>query len=419
MRGRGRSTQSPSAGGGAASTDAGVARERAEAIGDRLRCYQSRYAPFLDQTTEGNRRLVFALAAIVGALAVIGLPELLTAFVWGNDIEIPLRAAAHWSAGGQPYPPSAMQVAQGPDLPFLYPPFVLPLVSLFAGLPHDVVSAGWIGLSILVAAWTCRRLGIPWQAVPFVLAWPPFAEGLITGNVQIMHFAAFVALLYVPGVVAPAQKALVPARDAVNGILAAAVGILKVTQLMPVVYLARRRFRAAVVAVALIGLVFLVMLPFTGIDLYRDWFAQLQRADDPSWNPGGIPLARLLGISDLLVAGVAGVVVLLVRGRNSAAWLGIAMIVASPSLHGYGFLFLLPGLLTIRRDLSIVVAALFLGNYHGYAWWLACLLVAYFLVASARWPWLRARQAQAVASPEEAPGGSSGTRLSPPRAHAR
>jgi hypothetical protein len=83
--------------------------------------------------------------------------------------------------------------------------------------------------------------------------------------------------------------------------------------------------------------------------------------------------------------------VLLVRGRDSAAWLGIAMIVASPTLHGYGFLFLLPGLLTIRRDLSIVVAALFLGNYHGYAWWLACLIVSYLLVASMRWPWLRAR----------------------------
>jgi hypothetical protein len=389
-------------------------RFEAEPAGGRLRRLQRKYAPFLDQTSEGNRRLVLVLAAIVGALAVIGLPELLRAFVWGNDVEIPLRAAAHWSAGGQPYPPSAMQVEKGPDLPFLYPPFVLPLVSIFAGLPHDVVTAVWMALTVLVAAWTCRRLGMPWPAVPFVLAWPPFAEGLITGNVQIWHFAAFVALLYVPGAVAPVQKVLVPARDAVNGILAAGVGILKVTQLMPVLYLARRRFRAVVVAVVVLGLAFLLMLPFTGFAVYGDWLAQLQRADDPSWHPAGIPLPRLLGVPELVLAGVAGTVVLLVRGRDSAAWLGIAMIVAAPSLHGYGFLFLLPGLLTVRRDLSIAVAALFLGNYHGYAWWLACLIVSYLLVASMRWPWLRARASADRQLDEEPLAGADGVVSAPP-----
>jgi hypothetical protein len=355
-----------------------------------MRDLQGRYAPFLDQRDEWNKRLVVALGLVVGVLAVIGLPELLRAFIPGNDVEIPLRAAERWASGGQPYPASALFVSRGPDMPFLYPPFVLPLIAPFSHLRHDVVSTVWVALTILAAVWACRRLGIPWLAVPFVLAWPPFAEGIISGNVQIMHFAAFVALLYVPGAPAPVQKQFVPARDLVNGAEAAAVGVLKVTQLLPVLYLVRRRFRAALFSVLALMAIFLIMLPFTGLGVYFDWLAQLQRVDDPSWLPGGLTLARLIGVPDVLLAAVGVSVALLVRGRDSAAWLGIALVVSAQSLHGYGFLFLLPGLMTIRRDLGIPLAALFLGNYHGYAWWLAVLIVSYLLAASNRWTWLRA-----------------------------
>jgi Glycosyltransferase family 87 len=371
-------------------------------IGDQLRKLQRRYAPFLEQGSAGNKRLVLVLGLIVGVLAIIGLQELLAAFVLGNDVEIPLRAAERWSSGGQPYPASAMLVYQGGDLPFLYPPFLLPLIVPFSHLPHDVVSAVWMALLALAAIWSCRRLGIPWPAVPFVLAWPPFAEGLITGNVQIAHFAAFVALLYVPGAVAPVQKAFAPARDWINGLQAAAVGVLKVTQLLPVLYLARRRFRAAVVSGLLLVALFVVFLPLTGLAVYGDWFAQLQRADGPAFAGAGIPLSRILGVPDLAMAAIGIAIVLLARGRDAAAWLGIAMILSAPSMHGYGMLFLLPGLLTLRRDVAIALAALFLGNYHGYAWWLAVLMVAYLLVASRRWSWLRASAGPAAAEPDPA-----------------
>jgi hypothetical protein len=63
--------------------------------------------------------------------------------------------------------------------------------------------------------------------------------------------------------------------------------------------------------------------------------------------------------------------------------------VATPSVHGYTFLFLLPGLLTIRRDIAIPIAALFIGVYHAEAWWLAAALVAGLLIAMTRLPWLR------------------------------
>jgi hypothetical protein len=33
------------------------------------------------------------------------------------------------------------------------------------------------------------------------------------------------------------------------------------------------------------------------------------------------------------------------------------MLVATPSVHGYMFLFLIPGLLAIRRDFTFVIAA--------------------------------------------------------------
>lgn len=367
-----------------------VSGRSASPIGDRLRDLQGRYAPFLSQRDEWNKKLVVALGLVVGALAVIGLPELLRAFIPGNDVEIPLRAAERWASGGQPYPPSALLVLRGPDTPFLYPPFVLPLIAPFSHLRHDVVSAVWVVLTVLAAVWACRRLGIPWLAVPLVLAWPPFAEGIISGNVQIMHFAAFVALLYVPGAAAPVQKKLLPAQDLVNAAEAAAVGVLKVTQLLPVLYLARRRFRAAVISGLALAAIFLIMLPLTGLGIYIDWLAQLQRVDDPSWPLGGLTLARLIGVPDLLLAAVGVSVALTVRGRDSAAWLGIALVVSAQSLHGYGFLFLLPGLMTIRRDLAIPLGALFLGNYHGYAWWLAVLIVSYLLAVSTRWTWLRA-----------------------------
>jgi hypothetical protein len=359
-------------------------------VGDWLRARQGRWAPFLDQGSVGNRRLVAVLGLALGILAILGLPELLAAFVWGNDIEIPLRAAQRWSSGGLPYPPSAMQVYSGGDLPFLYPPFLLPLLGPLSHLPHDLVSGAWMSFTAAVAAWTARRLALPWVAVPFVLAWPPFAEGIITGNVQILHFAAFVALLYVPGVVAPIQKRLLPGRDLVNGVEALGVGFLKVTQLMPVLYLARRRFRAAVVSAVVLVAIVAVTLPFTGLSIYADWLAQLQRADSPSWPGAGIPLSRLGGIPELLLTAIGVAMILAARGRDAAAWMGIAMIIAAPSMHGYGFLFLLPGLLTLRRDLAIPIAALFLGNYHGYAWWMAAMIVTWMLVASSRWPWLRA-----------------------------
>ena len=353
-----------------------------------------------DQTSRANRILVIVLGLAVGLLAIGGIAELRAYMPLGIDLEIPLRAASHWSGGAPVYPAWAMQVQSGPDLPYLYPPFLLPFLAPVAGLPREAVTDAWLVLCLATAVWTCRRLGIPWAAVPFVLAWPPFAEGLITGNVQTLCFAAFVALLYEPGgggERAPIRRDLArpgsALADARNGILAAAMGALKVTQVPALMYLARRRFRAAAIGVVVLGLVCLATLPLTGVAIYGDWLAQLRRAADPAWTIGGVSLGRWIGMPDLAMTAAGIALALAVRGRDSVAWLGIAMIVASPSVHGFAFLFMLPALLTLRRDLSICVAALFLGVYNAAAWWIAFGIVIAALVASNRWDWLRARRA--------------------------
>lgn len=362
-----------------------------------------------EQGSPANTRLTLGLGIILGALCLIAGRYLILEFPAGIDFEIPLRAASRWVAGGEPYPPSAMLVTGGPDLPFLYPPYVLPFLAPIAGLPRGLVTDVWLILGVAVAVWTCRRLSIPWLAVPCVLAWPPFSEGLITGNVQILSFAAFVALLYEPADGRARQRAFVPSRDALNGVLAAAVGVLKVAQMLPLLYLLRRRRRAALIGVAaLVGLT-IALLPLTGISLYGDWLAQLRRAADPSWTIGGVALGRSIGLPDVVLVAGGIALALSVRGRDAVAWLGIAMLVATPSVHGYTFLFLVPGLLTIRRDLSFVIAAMYLGNYHTETWWLGWLLVVCCLIAANRWPSLRAAAPETRNPPPSGdPASSSG-----------
>ena len=385
-----------------------------------------------DQSGPTNRLLNFGLAGLFILLVVTVLPGFLT-WSFGVDLEIPLRAAGRWSSGGQPYLASSFAETTGPTLPFLYPPWLLPLLAPIATLPRSAVLAVWLVIGLAVAVWTCRRFSIPWLAIPIVLAWPPFTEGLVTGNVQLIQFAAFAALFYVPGrswsprprdveltgagrpgvgslgVDPAATPAAGPiarlgerirsafrvdlhphASDAADGLLAACVGALKYTQLLPLAWLVRPRFRAAVVGGVALAVVIVVLLPFTGFAVYRDWLAQLGRAAAPSWQAVGAPLSFLTGRPLALAATVAAVVAcFFLRGRDAGAWVGIALIVAAPSVHGYGFLFLVPALLTIRRDMAISLAVV-ISRYNPYGCWAAVAIAAVALAASTRFPALRA-----------------------------
>ena len=372
------------------------------------------------QSSPANRQLTRGLAIFLIVIIVVSLPAFL-AFMPGVDLEIPLRAASRWSAGGQPYLASSFAETSGPGLPFLYPPWLLPLLVPIAGLPRAVVIAPWLLLEVAVAVWTCRRLSVPWPAVPLVLLWPPFMEGLVTGNIQVIQLAAFTAIFFVRG----KSWELLPrlpdspdsrsgmnrrtlARDALEGLLAAGVGALKYAQLLALVWLLRPRPRAAIVGGAALVAVAMAMLPFTGIGLYRDWLDQLGRAADLNWAPAGAPLACLVGRPVATTAAVAVVVAMFfVRGRDAGAWVGIALLVAAPSIHGYGMLFLLPTLLVLRRDLAITLAIV-IARYNPYGWWISIAVAAAALAASGRFPALRAqvdfRSHTDAESPSRPPG---------------
>lgn len=354
-----------------------------------------------EQSGHGNNLLVFGLFVFlaiecVAQILVFDLPL-------GVDLEIPLRAATRWASGGQPYLASSFLVQSGPDLPFLYPPWLLPFLAPLTALPRAIVTGPWLLLGVAVGAWTCRRLSIPWWAVPLVMLWTPFLEGLYTGNVQLWQTAAFAALFFVQGpawelrprdVERPAESQGADAmgalrhrrlrRDLLDGLLAACTGAVKYTQLLPLLWLLRRRPRAAVIGGLALVAVALVSLPLTGLSIYGDWIAQLGRAVDPGWKPAGEPLTFLVGRPLATVAAALAVMAMLfVRGRDAGAWVGIAMVVAAPSIHGYGLLLLLPALLTLRRDLSLVIAML-LTTYGLNASWLGIALTAAALCAS-RW----------------------------------
>ena len=64
-------------------------------------------------------------------------------------------------------------------------------------LPRVLVQIAMVAAMAGSAMLACRRLAIPWLWVPLFLAWPPFSEGIVGGNIQIALFAAFIYLFFV------------------------------------------------------------------------------------------------------------------------------------------------------------------------------------------------------------------------------
>ena len=69
--------------------------------------------------------------------------------------------------------------------------------------------------------------------------------------------------------------------------------------------------------------------------------------------------------------------------RHRAAWLGVLMVLATPTLRVYGLLFLLPGMLVIRMELALL-AALAISTYTYGGTWIAIALVVLPLAFSLR-----------------------------------
>jgi hypothetical protein len=354
----------------------------------------------LDPAGRPDRLLRAVLWAMTGVMVATAVRDLLAHYPIGVDAEIPLRAADRWLAGGQPYLASSFQAPVGPDLPFLYPPFLLPFLGPLALLPRAAAIVGWMLVGVIVGAWTCRRLGIPWQWVPLVLLWPPFFEGLIGGNIQVFLFAAFVGLMLDAPLIDrpfhPVERDLAAgSRPAwVDGFLAVINGAIKPSQAQPWLLVARRRPVAALLGAGIVIALIVATLPITGLSIWFDWLSQLSRAADPGWALRGAGLAAdlpsFVGLS-LAAATMAAAAVL--PRRFAAAWLGILMIVGNPSLRMFGLLTLLPGMLTIRREIGLI-AALSIASYSFQGLWLGVLVVALALARGMNHPaWLELRPA--------------------------
>jgi Glycosyltransferase family 87 len=340
------------------------------------------------------RLLRAALLILVIGVCLVALHDLLTGYPWGVDVVIPLRAATRWLEGGQPYLASSFQAPAGFDAPFLYPPFVLPFLAPLTALPVTVVAAAWLAISAAAGVFACRRLAIPWLVVPLLFIWPPFTEGLLGGNVQVVAFAAFVAFLWRrpgPSEDRPDYEPLEhDPRDgdrpaAQDGLLAASVGTVKAAQLQPFVYLVARNWRAAAIGAAAVAGLALGTLPLVGIQAWFDWFAQLGRANDPAWILAGAGIARSLPwwVGDLLTVATL-VAAAFVPSRHAGAWIGLLVIFGTTGLRVFGLLFALPAMLLVRREIGLV-AALLMATYTFEGWWLGVLLVSGSLLAGS-WP---------------------------------
>ena len=313
----------------------------------------------------GPRRLLVGSLVVLVTILIVRthLTSIWVRPHFAVDVEIPLRAADRWLAGGEPYQAQAFVTGSGANLPFLYPPFTLPFFAILTWLPRTLVLWSSVAILLVAAVATARRLRIPWLWIPLVIAWPPFFEGILHANLTILTFLAFVVLFYrasgSPWHADPRDVSR-PDESAVEvGALATVIGAIKVSQPHAWLYVLHYRWRAAAIgAIAVVALV-LVTLPLTGTQLWFDWIDQLRRASDPHWAYGGFAMTRfvpsLVGVAVALACVVA---VWLVPRRDGGPWVGLLSTVGAVSLHTFGLLFTIPAMLAIRLEIALVAACL-------------------------------------------------------------
>lgn len=333
------------------------------------------------------------LGLIAVSVFVVQAIPVVTAFPVAIDLIIPLKAAERWLSGGVVY------VAGGftnPEVlpPFLYPPFVLPLLAPLTVLPELAVRLAWFSAAAVAAVLACRRLAIPWVLVPGVLLWAPMVGGIWGGNLQIFLFAAFVTVFWRRPDrydLRPSPRNLDRASEIDSRLtfLAAAVGAVKFTQGHAWLALAGRAPRAAALGLIPWAILVLLTLPLVGIGLYGAWLEQLSRASNPAWPAMGVSLLAYLP-SPLFAALTVGsvVVALRLRGPDSGAWLGMVVFLVAPNMHNFSGLMLLPALLRIRREFALL-AAILTSSYTAQGWWLGVAIVIGTMLAGLRWPILR------------------------------
>ncbi len=324
-----------------------------------------------------------ALAAAAVCICAIGGVVTLVTHPAMVDLEIPLRAADRWRQGLSPYLASAFSAdATAYDLPFLYPPPVLPLLVPLLAVPRALVVVAWLTVLLGATFALLRRLGLPWWATPVAVSWVPFSEGLVGGNVQVVLVAAFAAVFLGPSPGPwrteprdPGTTGARSRRSLGDGLAAAITPALKISQPHGWVGLLRRQPSAALVGIAAVAAIALVTLPLTGTEPWRAWLEQVGRAADPGWPLRGSSLVQVFpGPIPVILTLLSVGAVLLVPPRRLAAGIGLLLVLGVPSLRNYGVLFLLPAMLEIRREVALV-AVIVVGLGVAPAVWAGILLV--------------------------------------------
>ena len=280
-----------------------------------------------------------------------------------RDLRLDLRAGWFFDHGEALYLQGPLSVPpRDPTmLPFLYPPFSLPIFGFLSTLPFNLVAAGWLATSVAAAVAALRLFGLAWGWALLLLLWPAFAEGLYVGNVAVPAVLLFALGPWLGG-------ALV-----LNGLLKLQSGI-------PALWLIReRRWRAVLAGVGSLAAICLLTLPLVGIQRWVEWvhglqyYEQSQSAIHGLYGfalPSMVPYPVYIGLT-LLAIGAA----LARSGRQGLARFGVATVVGSPSLFTHGFLVALPAFLSLR-SLWLWVVLAFTATVLGPGWWAAIVVVA-------------------------------------------
>ena len=271
-----------------------------------------------------------------------------------RDLRLYLDAGREFLAGGSAYTTVALHAypADSSDLPFLYAPPALPLFGLLSALPFPIVAALWVGGSVAAVLVALRAFGLSWAWAAVSLLWYPIEQGLFTGNV-----AAPSLLLLGVAVTLPATLPLGALLKPQNAIVGA--------------WLIRQRaWRPLVWGVAAVVAVIALTLPLTGVWRWEEWVRSLiayQLSEQNLHGLYGVGLARYLPLP-IFIAIAVGVTLLALAatGRIGLARLGLASVVASPSLWSHGFVIGIPAFLMLRASwFWLVVGLLCVGGFPG------------------------------------------------------
>jgi hypothetical protein len=285
-----------------------------------------------------------------------------------RDLRLYLDAGQSFLAGQSPYTTDVLHVypADLGDLPFLYAPPTLPFLALLSALPFPLVATLWLAGSAAAVVLALRSFGLSWAWAGLSLAWFPIEQALYTGNV------AAPSLLILA--LAPTLPSILPAG-----------AILKPQNAILALWLVRQRYWRRL-AWGIAGVVALVAftVPITGVSLWQEWVRALlayQGSEQNFRSLYGVGLAKYLPLPVFIaIAAVATLLALRATGRIGLARMGLASVIASPSLWSHGFMFAIPAFLSLRAPwLWLVVGLLSIGPFPGPQVALLIAALAWFL----------------------------------------